>query len=157
MVIRSFLYHKKLSNQLPRFPLTTWLTNTSNIVSTNVDAESCMELWWVCVCRSKRVSGTDNSLTWSGILFRVSSFLFNTCCMLLFSDAFSNEALIPTRSLHSEFAATLVVSRPEDAFIDLIANSILEAKMLLTMFKLHFEPYLQPYPQYCSFPCQFFH
>ena len=43
---------------------------------------------------------------------------------MLFPDAFSKEALNPTSSLRSEFADTLVASRPEDAFIDLIANSI---------------------------------
>ena len=43
--------------------------------------------------------------------------------MLLFLDAFSKKALIPTSSPRSEFAAKLVTSRPKDAFIDLIANS----------------------------------
>ena len=87
-------------------------------------------LWWVCGCRSKRVSGTDNPLTSSGLFCRVSSFIFDTRSISLFSDAFSKEALIPTRSPRSEFAVTPVISRPEDAFIDLIANSILVATML---------------------------
>ena len=67
--------------------------------------------------------------TSSGMFSRVSSFTFGTRSVLLFSDAFSKEALIPTRSPRSEFAVTLVTSRPEDAFIDLIANSILGATM----------------------------
>ena len=58
--------------------------------------------------------------------------------MSLFSDAFSKEALIPTRSPRSEFAITLVTSRPEDAFIDLIANSILGATMLSIAAKISF-------------------
>ena len=92
-------------------------------------------MWWVCVCRSERVSGTDNSLTSSGMLVEVSSFTFDTCSTLLFPDAFPKEALIPTCSPRSEFAATLVASRPEDAFIDLIPNSILGATMLLIAVK----------------------
>ena len=87
-------------------------------------------VWWVCVCRSKRVSGTDNSLTSSEKLFRVSSFTFDTCSTLLFQDAFSKEALTPACSPRSEFAVTLVASRPEDAFIDLPASSISGAIML---------------------------
>ena len=58
--------------------------------------------------------------------------------MLLFSDAFSKEALIPTRSLRSEIADTLVASRPEDAFIDLIANSILGATIFSIAVKIAF-------------------
>ena len=58
---------------------------------------------------------------------RVSSFTFDTTNVLLFPDAFSKEVLIPTCSLRSEFADTVVASRPEDAFIDLIASSILGA------------------------------
>ena len=82
-------------------------------------------LWWVCGCRLKRVSGTDNSLTSSEMSCRVSSFTFDKPSVLSFPDAFSKEALIPTCSLLSELADTLVASRPEDAFIDLIANSFL--------------------------------
>ena len=48
------------------------------------------------------------------MLCRVSSFTFDTPSVLLFLDAFSKEALIPTCSLRSEFADTLVTSRPED-------------------------------------------
>ena len=95
-------------------------------------------LWWVCVCRWKCVPEADNSLTSSGMLFRVSSFPFDTCCTLLFPDAFSKEALIPTCSLHSEFAAPLVASRPEDAFNDVIANSILGATRLSIAVKIAF-------------------
>ena len=58
------------------------------------------------------------------------------CCC--FSDAFSKEALIPTRSPRYEFAVTLVTSRPEDAFIDLIANSILGATMFSIAVKIAF-------------------
>ena len=59
---------------------------------------SNLNLWWVCVCQSKRVSGTDNSLTSSRMLFRDPSSTFDTCCTLLFPDAFSKEELIPTCS-----------------------------------------------------------
>ena len=55
---------------------------------------------------------------------RVSSFTIDTPSVLSFPDAFSKEASIPTCSLRSEPADALVASRPEDAFIDLIANSI---------------------------------
>ena len=58
---------------------------------------------------------------------RVSSFPYGTCCTLSFPDAFSKETLIPICSSRSEFATTRVASRPEDAFIELIANSILGA------------------------------
>ena len=95
-------------------------------------------MWWVCVCRSKRGSGTYNSLTSSEMLFRVSSFPFETCCILLFPDAFPEEASIPKCSLQSEFAATLVASCPEDTLIDLTANSILGATMLSIAVKSAF-------------------
>ena len=72
----------------------------------------------------KRVSGSDNSLTSSELLFRVSSLTFDTYITLLLTDAFSKEALISTCTPRSEFAVTLVTSRPEDAFTDLIADSI---------------------------------
>ena len=95
-------------------------------------------LWWVCVFRSKRVTEIDNSLSSSGTLCRVSSFTFDTCSILLFPDAFSKEALIPTCSPRSAFAVTLVASRPEDAFIDLIADSIFGATMLTIAVKIAF-------------------
>ena len=87
-------------------------------------------LWWVCGCRSSWDSGTDNALTSSGMLCRVSSFTFDICRKMLFSDAISKEAFIRTCSPRSEFAVTLVTSCPEDACIDLIAISILGATML---------------------------
>ena len=90
------------------------------------------------VCRSKCVSGTDNSLTSSGMLFRVSSFTFHTCSILLIPDVFSKAALIPTYSPRPESALTLVESRPEDAFIYLIANSFLGATMISTAVKIEF-------------------
>ena len=85
------------------------------------------------------------------MLCRVSSFTFGICSVLLFPDAFSKEVLIPTCSLLSEFADTLVASRPENAFIDLIAKSILGATMLSIAVKIAFCIYLQLYQQYCSF------
>ena len=91
-----------------------------------------------CGFRSKCVSGNDNSLTSSGMFCRVSSFTFDTHSMSLFSDAFSKKALIPTHSPRSQFAVTLVTSRPEDAFIDLFANSILGATMLSIAAKIAF-------------------
>ena len=102
------------------------------------DRLRCDYLWWVSACRSKRVSGTDNSPTSSGMLFRVSSFTFDTCSTLLFPDAFSKESLIPACYPRSEFAVTMVASRPEDAFIDLTANSILGATMLSIAVKIAF-------------------
>ena len=69
---------------------------------------------------------------------RVSSFTFDTPSVLLFPDGFSKEVLICTCSLRSEFADTLVASRPEDAFIDLIANSSLGATMLSIAMKTAF-------------------
>ena len=70
------------------------------------------------------------------MLCRVSSFAFDTPSVLLFLDAFSKEALIPTCSLRSEFADTLVTSRPEGAFIDLIASSILGAAIISIAAKI---------------------
>ena len=95
-------------------------------------------LWWVCVCRSKRVSGTKNSLSSSEMLCRVSSYTFHTCSILSFPDAFSKGPLNTTCSTRSEFAVTLVAFRREDAFIDLIANSILGATMLSIAVKIAF-------------------
>ena len=92
--------------------------------------------WWMCDCRSNCVPGTDNSLTPSWELRRASSFILVTPIMLLFSDAFSKEAPIPACSLHSEFADTLVTSRPENAFNDLIANSIFGATILSMAAKI---------------------
>ena len=68
----------------------------------------------------------------------VLSFTFNTPSVSLLPGALSKGALIPTCSLRSEFAGTLVTSRPEDAFIDLIANSILGATMLSIAVKIAF-------------------
>ena len=104
----------------------------------SANIEAALLLWWVCGCRSKCVSGIDDPLTSSWMLCRVKSFIFVTPNVLLFSDAFSKEALIPACSLRSEFADTLVTSRPEDAFIDLIANSILGATMLSMAVKFAF-------------------
>ena len=55
--------------------------------------------------------------------------------MLLFPDAFSKKAIIPTCFPSLEVAFTLVTSRSEDAFIDLIAKSILGATMLTIAVK----------------------
>ena len=90
----------------------------------------------MCVWRPKCVSGADNSLTLSRMLFRVSSFTFVARNAQLLPDAFSRGALIPTCSPRSELAVTLVASRPEDAFIDLIANSILGVTMLSIAVKV---------------------
>ena len=57
---------------------------------------------------------------------------------MLLSDAFSKEALVPICSPRSEFAVTLVASRLEDAFIDLIAHSILGATTLSIAVKIAF-------------------
>ena len=46
----------------------------------------------------------------------------------MFSDAFSKGASVPLCSPRFAFAATLNVSRPEDPFIHLIANSIFWSK-----------------------------
>ena len=95
-------------------------------------------VWWVCDCRSKRVSGTDNSPTLSGKFFRVSSFTFNLCNTKLTSDGFSKGAVICIRYPRSEFALTLVASFSRNAFFDLIANSILRATILSRAVKIAF-------------------
>ena len=87
---------------------------------------------------------------------RVSPFTFDTPSVLLFSDAFSKEALIPTCSLRSEFALTLVASRPEDAFIDLIAISIFGVTMLSITAKIAFCILSSTVSHYCSFTYRFF-
>ena len=89
------------------------------------------------------------------MLCRVSSFTFDTCSILLFPDAFSKEALIPTCFPRSEFAVTLVTPRPEDAFIELITNFNLGATMLSIPVRTAL--CLQLYQQYRSFPCQSSH
>ena len=58
------------------------------------------------------------------------------CCF--FSDTLSKEAVIPMHSPWSEFAATLAAYFPEDAFIDLTANSILEVIILKILVKTAF-------------------
>ena len=95
-------------------------------------------LRWVCSCRSKWVPGTDISLTSSGIFFRVSSFVFNLFSVLFRSDTFAKKEFTPTRYPRSEFALTLIASRPEDAFIDLTANSTLGLKILSIAVKIAF-------------------
>ena len=74
--------------------------------------------------QSKCVTRTDNLLTSPGIFCRVSSVVFNACVLFL-SDTFPKGTVIPMCSLCSEFDVTLVVSRTEEAFIDLTAHSIL--------------------------------
>ena len=83
-------------------------------------------------------SWTDNLLTSSGLLFRVSSFTFNTFSVVFLSDTFWKGVVIPICSLRCKFAVTLVASCPEGAFIDLIANSILGATLLLIAVKIAF-------------------
>ena len=72
------------------------------------------------------------------MLFQVSSFTYDIFNTLLFSDAHSKKAVIPTCSPRSEFAVTLVASRPEDAFIDLLYTSILGATKLSIAVKIAF-------------------
>ena len=74
----------------------------------------------------KSVSMCLNSII---VLLKTSGNNLNYNCLL---------ALIPTCSLRSEFADTLVASRPEDAFIDLIASSILGATMFSIAVKIAF-------------------
>ena len=102
------------------------------------EAHTETRMWWVCVRRSKRDSGTDNSLTSSAMLFRVSSFTFGTLSTVLFSDALSKETIIPTSSPRSEFAVALVAFCREGAFIGLIYSSILGATMLSIAVKFVF-------------------
>ena len=92
----------------------------------------------MCLCRSKRVSRTDNSLTSSGMLIRVPSFPFDTCDTFLIPDAFSKETIIPTFSPRSEVDGRLIATHPEDAFVDLTANSIYAAIMLSIAAKIAF-------------------
>ena len=67
-------------------------TRTSFIFDKSKFSVTVVSLW---LNESKCVSGTDNSLTSSGILFRVSSFIFNTCNVLFLSDTFSKGEVIP--------------------------------------------------------------
>ena len=91
------------------------------------------------------------------MLCRVSSITFDRCSTLLFTDASSKEALIRICSPRSDFALTLIASRPEDVFIDLIANSFLGATMYQKRSKLPSVSCLHLYRQYWSFRCQSFH
>ena len=70
--------------------------------------------------------------------FESHHFQSDICKTKLFSDAFSKGAVIPICSPRSEFAVTPVASRPEGAFIDLIANSILAATVLSIAIKIAF-------------------
>ena len=51
-----------------------------------------VSMWLRCGCRSKCVPGTDYSLISSGTLFRVSSFVINTCNLLFLSETLSKGA-----------------------------------------------------------------
>ena len=94
--------------------------------------------WWAGDCWSNCVPATDNSPTLSWGLQRFSSFAFVMPNVPLFSDALPKEVFILSWSLRSEFPDTLITSRPEDAFIDLIANSILGAMMLSIATRIAF-------------------
>ena len=132
-----------------------WLLEVLCVSSQRGSAYQERFLWWVCVCQSKCVSGTDNSLTSSGMSCRVSSFTFDTCSML-FPDAFSKEALIPTCSPRSEFAITLVTSRPQMHLLTWSLIQFYERWCSQKQSKFHFVSCLQLYQQYCSFPYQYF-
>ena len=95
-------------------------------------------LWWSCGCWSKRICGTDSSLTSSWTLFRVSSLRFDICNAILFSDAFPKEAVTPLCYPRSGFAVTLVASHPVDDFTDLVANSTFGATILSIAVKIAF-------------------
>ena len=82
----------------------------------------------MCDCRLKLVRDTENSRPLPGILFRVSSSTFDKFTPFLFSDVFLKGAVIPINCPRSELGMTLVAICPGDAFIDLIAISILGAK-----------------------------
>ena len=81
---------------------------------------------------------TDNPPTSLGILFRVSFFVLSTYNVLFLSDSFWKGAVIPMLSPRSEFAVTLMASYPEDAFIDVVANSISGTTMLSIALKIAF-------------------
>ena len=97
-----------------------------------------LTLWWMCGCRSKIVPGTNSSFNLSVLLFRVSSLVLNTCGVTFFLNTFSKRAVTTMSSPRSEFAMTLVASRPENAFIDLIFNSFLGATKLSIAVKIPF-------------------
>ena len=92
----------------------------------------------MCGCRSKYVPGTDNSFASSGKLFPVSSFVLNTSNVLFLPNIFFRKSAILMCLSQSEFAVTLVASRPEDAFFDPIAHSIFGAFMLPREVKIAF-------------------
>ena len=72
------------------------------------------------------------------ILFRESSFVLNKCSVLFPSDTYSQQTEFTMCSPSSEFATKLVTTRPEDAFFDLIASSILGLFSLSIMVKIAF-------------------
>ena len=110
---------------------------------------------WRCGWRTKWVRGTDNSHTSSGMFPRVPSFAFISWKVWLFSHTFSKEKIIPIRSLYSGFDVRLAASRPDDAFIDMTANSPLGWQKHQPQSKLHSWFYRQPC-QWCH-SIQFFH
>ena len=70
------------------------------------------------------------------IFFRVSSFVLNTWIVLFLLDTFSAGTEILMCSPLFEFVMTLVASRPEDAFFDLITISILGVLLLSIAVKI---------------------
>ena len=62
--------------------------------------------------------------------------------------------VIPISSPRSKFAVTLVASHPEQAFFDLIANSILRATIPSLVVKIAFRILSLTMSK---FPCQSFH
>ena len=93
----------------------------------------------MCVVAGQNVFlGPTIPFTSSGILFRISSFAFNTCNVLFLSDTSSKEAVFPMRSPRSESSVPLVASRPEDSFIHPTDNSILGVVKLSIAVKIPF-------------------
>ena len=100
--------------------------------------KSLQHIWRVWGCWLRCFSGTDNSEALSGLIFRVWSFVTNACCVLSLSDTISKTAEILMCCPRAEFTTTLVLSRPDDSFFDLIAKSISGVILISTAVKVAF-------------------
>ena len=104
----------------------------------NLTYTHCFTLWYVCVCWSKLVSKTKNSLATSVLCLRVSSFKSVSRKVLFLSDAFPSGAEIPSYFPCSKFAVTQLMSHPDEAILDTIAISIFGVKILSIAVKIAF-------------------
>ena len=144
-----------------KVPYTIHITEVSEMcrhnhifLQTISDDQGC--LWWMCGCRSKCLPETDNSLTSSGMLFRVSSFVLNWCNVFFVSATFSKGGCNPYvfRTFWIYRDTGRVSSRrwvhwPNCYFHFRGSNTIKSGRNFGFCFRLC--------QQYYSFPCQSFH